>query len=72
MAEKKEYRKYQIKHLVKAIVYEEIVAESFEKALEKASKTIEGNIFIDCLEVIDENSSYAGYDDITLWDEVQN
>ena len=72
MADKKKYRNYQIKHVVHAIVYEEIIAESFEKAMEKANKTFEGKIFIDKLEVIDENSKFAGYDDITTWDSVQN
>ena len=72
MAKKPEYRKYQIKYIVRSIVYEEVVAESFEKAKKRADKTMGGNIFIDQLEVLDETQEFVGYDDLTAWDSVQN
>ena len=71
MATKPEYRKYQIKYIVRAIVYDEVIAESFEKAKEKANKTMQGKIFSDGLEVIDERTEFAGYDDMTAWDALE-
>ena len=72
MARNPEYRKYQIKYVVHAVVYNEVIAESFEKAKEKADKTMNGKLFADRLEVIDERVEFAGFDDMTVWDSIEN
>ena len=71
MARTPEYRKYQIKYLVRAIVYKEVIAESFDKAKERADKAINGKLFVDSLDVIDEITEFAGFDDMTTWDQLE-
>lgn len=65
------YRKYQIKYLVRAIVYVEVIAENFGKAQAKAEKVMNEPIFRDSLETIEERIEFAGYDDMTTWDETE-
>ena len=67
---KNTYKKFQIKYAVHAIVYEEVVAKTFEEAKERADKTMKGRIFTDRLECIDENTEFAGYDNMEAWDSV--
>ena len=71
MARTPEYRKYQIKYLVRAIVCKEVIAESFDKAKERADKAINGKLFVDSLDVIDEITEFAGFDDMTTWDQLE-
>ncbi len=71
MAKKPEYRKFQTKYIIRAIVCKEVIAISPEKAKENADETMAGKIFIDCLESIDERIEYAGFDDITAWDTIE-
>lgn len=72
MSSKPEYRKYHIKYVVRAVVYSEVIAESFEKAKEKSDKTMSGIIFSDRLEVIDERAEFVGYDDMTTWHYIES
>lgn len=62
---------YQVKHFVKAIISQDVVASSPEEAREKAEEKMKKNIFVVGIDVIDEKTEFSGIDTNNHWESIR-